>query len=52
MSNIYGGYIPTKGALARGGFETRPTNWSKLAPEALDMIVDQTVQILRFLFPG
>jgi hypothetical protein len=50
MSNIYGGYIPTAGALARGGFETNPSNWSKLGPTALDDIIDNAGEMLRELF--
>lgn len=50
MSNIYGGYIPTAAAIQRGGFETQASNWSKLAPQALDMIVEATLGMLRDLF--
>lgn len=47
MSNGYVGYIPTKEALKRGGYETRTAYWSKLAPEALDMITDVAVKLLE-----
>ena len=50
MSNGYVGYIPTPEALARGGYETRTAYWSKLAPEALDTIVDEAGQLLRETF--
>ena len=50
MANMYGGYIPTAEALRRGGFETRPSNWSKLAPEALGMIVAASGEMLNELF--
>jgi len=50
MSNMYGGYIPTEEGLRRGGFETRPSNWSKMAPEALNMIADKTVEMFNGLF--
>jgi len=50
MANRYAGYIPTPAALERGGYETRPGNWSKLPPEALNLIVDKSGEILRELF--
>ena len=50
MANQYAGYIPTPQALARGGYETNPGNWSKLLPQALDLIVDQSTKTLRELF--
>lgn len=50
MANQYVGYIPTVAALKRGGYETRPGCGSKLAPEALDMIVAETGKLLHQLF--
>lgn len=50
MANGYVGYIPTRHALQGGGYETRTANWSSLAPEALDIITDETVQLLQDLF--
>ena len=50
MSNGYVGYVPTRHALERGGFETWTSNGSKLVPEALDMIVDNSVSVLEGLF--
>jgi len=44
------GYIPTKHAFQRGGYETRTSNWSNLAPEALDVIVNESVKLLREVF--
>jgi len=44
------GYIPTKHAFQRGGYETRTSNWSNLAPEALDIIVNESVELLREVF--
>jgi hypothetical protein len=55
MSNGYVGYIPTAEAIARGGtrsFETRPSNWSKLVPPALDMIAEKSLELLRQLATG
>ena len=52
MSNGYIGYVPTPEALRRGGsrsFETRTSNWCKLVPEALDMVVDKALVLLRQL---
>lgn len=51
MSNGYVGYIPTRAALKRGGYETRTAHWSKLAPEALEMIVRETLGTLGELYP-
>jgi len=51
MSNRYVGYIPTPEAIDRGGYETRPSNSSKLAPEALQMITDKSVELLEELYP-
>jgi len=51
MCNGFAGYIPTREVLARGGYETRTANWSKLAPDALDQIARQAVELLRELFP-
>lgn len=50
MSNGYAGYVPTSQALERGGYETVTGSNSKLAPEALDMIVDSSVELLGSLF--
>ena len=44
------GYVPTKEAFARGGYETRTANWSKLAPDALDMIQETALELLEELF--
>jgi len=50
MCNDSEGYIPTEQAFARGGYETWTANWSRLVPQALDMIADATAQVLRELF--
>ena len=50
MSNQYVGYIPTPEAIQRGGYETRPSSSSKLAPEALQMITDKSVELLHELY--
>lgn len=44
------GYIPTKEAMRRGGYETRTANWSKLAPEALEMITEKTMEMMKQLW--
>ena len=44
------GYVPTPRAFAHGGYETRTANWSKLAPEALDAITEESATLLRSLF--
>jgi neutral ceramidase len=50
MSNGYVGYVPTLRAFQRGGYETRPGAGSKLAPEALTMIGDASLELLKSLF--
>lgn len=48
--NGYAGYVPTPAALQRGGFETRISNGSKFAPEALEAIVATSVELLESIF--
>ncbi len=48
--NDFVGYIPTRLAFQGGGYETRTSNWSKLAPEALDLIADNAVELLHEVF--
>ena len=48
--NQYVGYIPTSDAFKRGGHEAATSPWSRLVPEALDMIVDAALDVLRHLF--
>lgn len=52
MSNGYAGYIPTPRALKSGGYETHTSIGSKLAPEALGLIVEESVRLLDALFAG
>ena len=42
----YIGYIPTREVFAHGGHEVETCYWSKLVPEALDMIVNATLGLL------
>ena len=52
MANGYVGYVPTADALRHSNprsFETKPSNWAKLVPEALEMIVDRAVASLQSL---
>ena len=48
--NGYAGYIPTREALRRGGYETNTSNGSKFQPEALDTIVNAAIELLKKLF--
>jgi hypothetical protein len=50
MSNGSVGYLPTREALRRGGYETRTATWSQFAPEALEMIEETAVTLLDGLF--
>ncbi len=46
----FAGYIPTKEAFLRGGYETTTSNWSKFLPEALDLIVAASLETLKSVF--
>jgi hypothetical protein len=48
--NHYVGYLPTKEAFPRGGHETATGNWSRLVPEALDIIIESATELLRDMF--
>jgi hypothetical protein len=45
-------YVPTAQAFGRGGYEVASCNSAKLVPEALDLIVDAALALLREMFPG
>ncbi|MHB9130084.1 MAG: hypothetical protein ACYDBB_03215 [Armatimonadota bacterium] len=52
MSNGYAGYLPTKAAMLHSNprsFETRPSNWAKFVPEALEMVEEKAVSVLEQL---
>ncbi|MFC1454176.1 hypothetical protein ACFLQL_03255 [Verrucomicrobiota bacterium] len=49
ICNTYAGYIPTREAFEHGGFETRFSNGSKLVTNALDIIVKETLKLLKDL---
>ncbi|MCC7204133.1 MAG: hypothetical protein IT441_03575 [Phycisphaeraceae bacterium] len=51
MTSADAGYIPTRHALRRGGYETDAGVSSKLAPEALETIEYESLAMLRELFP-
>ncbi len=40
------GYVPTRHAFERGGYETTVSMWSKLAPEAGDMLAEAALDLL------
>ncbi|MCC7146562.1 MAG: hypothetical protein IT443_08960 [Phycisphaeraceae bacterium] len=44
------GYIPTAAAIERGGYETDLSSGSKLAPEALEMITQSSLELLKQLY--
>lgn len=44
------GYIPFKEALDRGGHEAYYTNWSKLIPEAFELIVQETISLIHEIY--
>lgn len=48
--NGYVGYVPTRAALARGGYEARASNGSRFAPEALEIITRTAIKLLKELF--
>ncbi len=41
------GYIPTRSAFERGGYEVSLSLWSKLFPEAGDMIADAAIELIE-----
>lgn len=41
------GYVPHREAFKRGGYETTTSLWSKLAPEAGDLLADAALELLR-----
>lgn len=50
LTDGYVGYVPTRLAFERGGYETWPSFTSQLAPEAGDIIVDTTTRLLNSVF--
>jgi len=48
--NQYVGYIPIREAFEHGGHEIRTSTWAKLAPDALDTIVQAAGELLDELF--
>jgi len=50
--NQYVGYLPTGDSFSRGGHETTTGNWSRLIPEALSIVAEESGRLLRELFPG
>jgi hypothetical protein len=46
----YVGYLPTRDAHQRGGHEVDFSYWAKLCPEALDLIVQNALELLGELF--
>lgn len=50
MSNTYVGYLPTQAAFRRGGYETRTGAGSKLARNALTLMGDAVIGMLKDLF--
>jgi hypothetical protein len=49
MCNGYLGYVPTKRAFAGGGYETRTGRGSRLTPDALEMVENAGVELLKKL---
>jgi neutral ceramidase len=43
----YVGYLPTRDAFQRGGHEVETRFWSKLRPDALEMVVNNAVELLH-----
>jgi|YNPNPStandDraft_1061719.scaffolds.fasta_scaffold11115_3 neutral ceramidase len=43
----YVGYVPTASAFPRGGHEVDFSYWAKLAPESLDRIVENALDLIR-----
>jgi len=47
LANDYIGYIPTRRAFDEGGYETLDARSSKVAPEAGEMIVEESLKLLE-----
>jgi len=47
----YVGYLPSKEAFQRGGHEVNTSYWAKLCPDALDLVVDNALELLKETFP-
>lgn len=47
LANGCVGYVPTKEAFARGGYETTFGGWSKMAPEAGDMLAEAAIALVK-----
>lgn len=45
--NGHVGYVPTKAAFKRGGYETTFCPWSYLAPEAGNMLADAAIDLIK-----
>lgn len=45
--NGYIGYLPTRAAFERGGYETRPGCTSKLTPDALELVTAAAIEMLE-----
>lgn len=52
LTDGYCGYVPTKKAFTRGGYETWPAPTSQLAPSAGPQIIAGTDKLLRQAFRG
>src|SRR5436305_6434477 len=50
LTDGYAGYVPTRLAFTRGGYETWPAPTSQLVPEAGDAIVSATQDLLAAAF--
>ena len=48
--NMYCGYLPIPDAFQRGGHEVDTRYWTKLVPEALGMVVEETGRLLEKVF--
>ena len=48
--NMYCGYLPIPDAFQRGGHEVETRYWTKLVPEALGMVVEETDRLLDRAF--
>lgn len=50
MSNGYVGYLPTREAFERGGYETNTALWSRFDESALERMVEKADEIIRRLY--
>ncbi len=50
LTTQYVGYLPTREAFRGGGHEVNTSHWAKFVPEALDMAVENAIEVVNEMF--